>query len=154
MPILYDWPLDFPIWSGDLNKANVYWKTEPMLSDGKYLMVTDYSRLDDFTFTLVRTAQSLQNIWNSWTGKGIDSFEWRGRYLYVWLTEASPIASWLIYVIVGAIIAIIGAIAYLITVEIRSIIQEIGFSGKLFLGGLGVALIGGTAVNLLRETKR
>jgi len=150
MPILYDWPVDFPFWSGDLEAANVYWKTDPKLSEGKYLMVTDYSRLDDFTFTLVRTAQSLQNIWNSWTGKGIDSFEWRGRYLYVWITEASPIAGWLIFTIIGAVIAIIGAIAYLIMVEVRSVIQDLGISGKIFLAGLGVSLIGGTVINLMK----
>ena len=150
MCILYDWPVDFPFWSGDLNEANAHWSTDPTLAKGKYLMVTDYSRLDDVTFLLVRTAQSLQNIWNSYTGKGIDSFEWRGRYLYVWITEASPIASWIIYVIVGAIIAIIGAIAWKCLVEVRSIFSDLGISGKLFIGGLGVALIGGTVINLIK----
>ena len=150
MCILYDWPVDFPIWSGDLEKANVHFSTDPPLEKGKYVMVTDYSKLDDVTFLLVRSAQSLQNIWNSWTGKGIDAFEWRGRYLYVWITEASPIASWLIYVIIGSVVAIIGAIAYLCFVEVRSIFQEVGISGKIFLVGIGVSLIGGTVINLIK----
>lgn len=149
MPILYDWPVDYPVWSGNVDEAEVYF-SRASLDKGKYLFVTDYSRLDDITFFLVKTAASVKLVLGDWMGKGIDRWEWRGRYLYVYMTEASPIAPALIAMIALAIISVVGlAIAWKIAAEVRAVFTELGVSGKIFLAGVGISLIGGVIVNIM-----
>jgi len=151
MSILYEWPLDWPIWAGTAEEAKAYWSEDRILPKGKYVMISDFSGLSDLQFTLVKASTDLRLTLDLWLGKGLDKWEWKDRKLYVYMTEASPAIPIIVYYIILAIIAVIGLVvaAYIFT-EVRVIFQEMGVGGKILLAGIGVSLIGGTIVSLAR----
>jgi len=151
MPILYEWPLDFPIWTGTAEEAEAYWSQPHKLPKGNYVMVSDFKGVSDTVFWLVKASTDLKLTLDSWLGKGLDKWEWKDKKLYVYITEASPAIPVIVYYIILAIIAVIGlAVAAYIFTEVRVIFQEMGVGGKILLAGIGVSLIGGTIINLAR----
>jgi len=150
MPILYDWPLEWPVWSGTLEQAQKYWTGELKLPKGKYTFIVDFRNVSDWTFWLVKASTDLSLTLNQWSGKGIDGWEWKDKRLYVYMTQASPAIPIIVYYIILAIIAVVGLVLIRdIFCQVSGTVTELGVGGKIFLGGVGVALIGGTIISLI-----
>ncbi len=155
MVILYESLTDGYFWDGTLKEAETHWSTNPPVPHGCYIITIDFAEVPDYLFWLVKLNRDLEFSIRKWLDKGLVDWEWKDKTLILNTVEESPYIQFIILGVIAAIIIIIAFIyADKILVTVKEIVEEVGISGKVFIGGLGIAAAAVGVGLLIHQTRK
>jgi len=147
----YSWSEGYH-WDGTLKDAEEYWATNPTLYPGYYDVTIDFNEVPDYLFWLTKLSKDLEFSIKKWFDKGLISWEWKDKTLILHTVEEAPYVQFIIMGVIAAVVIIVAFIyADKIIVKVDEILEKTGISGKVLLGGVGVAAAATGIYLLVRE---